>query len=93
MLAGFDSVLLGGQAERIPAHRMQHVEAARAAVARQNVRGRVAFRMPDVQSRAARIRKHVEDVELRRQLRCGHLAGDFVPLSERMSYAEFPRRG
>jgi hypothetical protein len=72
MLAGLDGVLLGGQAERVPAHRMQHVEALRAFVARQNVRGGVAFGMPDVQARAARIRKHVEDVKFRRQLCGGH---------------------
>ena len=64
MLAGLDGVLLGGQAERVPAHRMQYVEAARAAVAGEDVRGGVAFRMPDVQTRAARIREHVQDVKL-----------------------------
>ena len=64
-----------GQAEGIPAHRMQHVETARAAVARQNIRGGVTFRMADVQARAAGIGEHVEDVKLGRQLRRGHFAG------------------
>ena len=65
MLAGLDRVLLRGQTERIPAHRMQHVEAAHAFVARQDVGGGVTFRMSDVQPGAARIREHVEDVEFR----------------------------
>ena len=65
MLARLDGVLLGRQAERIPAHRMQDVEAAEPFVARQDVRGGVALRMADVQTRAARIGKHVEDVKFR----------------------------
>ncbi len=65
MLAGLDGVLLGGQAEGIPAHRMQHVEAAHPLVAGEDVGGGVAFRVADVQARAARVGEHVEDVELR----------------------------
>ena len=91
MLAGLDGVLLGGQAERIPAHRMQHVETLRAFVARENIRGGVTFRMPDVQARAARIRKHVENVKFRRQLRCGHLAGNFMALRRTDDSQESPR--
>ena len=63
MLAAFDRVLLRGQAECVPAHRMQHAEAAHPFVARNNVRGGVTFGMPDVQARPARVRKHVEDVK------------------------------
>ena len=63
--AGFQRVLLGRQAERVPAHRVQHVEAAHALVARHDVRGRVAFGMADVQPLARRVREHVEHVVLR----------------------------
>ena len=65
MRAGLDGVLLGGQAEGVPAHRMQHVEAAHAPVAAQDVGGGVAFGMADVQPGPAGIGEHVEDVELR----------------------------
>ena len=65
MLAGLDRVLFRRQAEGIPAHRMQHIEAAHALVARDDIGRGVAFGMADVQARAARIREHVEDVEFR----------------------------
>ena len=71
MLAGLDGVLLGGQAEGVPADRMQDVVAERAAIAGQNVRGGVAFRVPDMQPRAGRVGEHVEDVELGQLLRPG----------------------
>ncbi len=58
-------VLLGRQAERVVAHRVQNVEALHALEARHDVRGRVALGMPDVQARAARVREHIQDVELR----------------------------
>src|ERR1035437_7416311 len=45
--------------------------------------------MPDVQARAARIRKHVEDVELFGQLRGGHLARNFMAHGERMTRGNF----
>ncbi len=61
---GLDRVLLGGQAEGVPAHRVQHVEPAHSLVAAQDVGGRVALGMADVQARPAGIGKHVEDVEL-----------------------------
>ena len=63
MLAAFDRVLLRGQAECVPTHRMQHVEAAHPFVASYDVRGGVTFGMPNVQARPARVRKHVEDVK------------------------------
>ena len=63
--AGLDGVLLGGQAEGVPAHRVQDVEAAHALVAGQDVGGGVAFGMADVQAGAAGVGEHVEDVELR----------------------------
>ncbi len=64
MGAGVDGVLLGGQSERIPAHRVQHVEAAHPLVTAINVRGRVAFGMADVEAGAAGVGEHIEDVEL-----------------------------
>ena len=60
--AGLDRVLLGRQAERVPAHRMQDVEAAHPLVAGQNVRRGIAFRMPYVQPGRTGVGKHVEDV-------------------------------
>ena len=51
MLPGLDGILLGRQAKCVPAHRVQDVEAAQAFVASEDVGGRVAFRMPDVQAR------------------------------------------
>ena len=65
VLAGLDGVLLGGQAERVPAHRVQHVEAAHFFVAPDDVRRRVALGMADVQPRAARVGEHVEHVVFR----------------------------
>ena len=75
MLAGLHGVLLGGQAEGVPTHGMQHIETGRPAIARQNVRGGVALRMPDVQPRAAGVGEHVENIKLRRQLRGRRRAG------------------
>ena len=59
-----DGVVLGRQTERVPAHGMQHVHAAHALVAAEDVGGRVTFRMPDVEPLARRIGKHVENVVL-----------------------------
>ena len=58
--AGLHRELLGGQAERVVTHRVQHVEAVHAAEARVHVGGDEAERVPDVQSDPARIREHVE---------------------------------
>ena len=65
MLSGLDRILFGGQSERVPAHRMENVETAHSFVARDDIGRGVAFRMTDVQSGAARIRKHVEHVKFR----------------------------
>ena len=65
MLAALDRVLLGRQPERVPAHRMEDIEPAHPFVTRDDVGGRIAFRMSDVQTGAARIRKHIEHVEFR----------------------------
>src|SRR6478736_10027328 len=65
MLTGFDRVLLRGQTKRVPAHRVQDVEAAQAFIASNDVSCRVAFRMTNVQPGPARVRKHIEHVEFR----------------------------
>ena len=62
MSPGRDGVLLCGQAEGIPAHRVQHVEAAHALVAGHDVGGGVALGMADVQSVTRGIGEHVEHV-------------------------------
>ena len=62
---GLDRVLLRRQAEGIPAHRVEHVEAAHPLHARHDVGGDVALEVTDVEPRARWIREHVEAVELR----------------------------
>ena len=63
VLSRLDGVLLGRKTERVVTHRVQDVESLEAFVARIDVQGDVAQRMPDVQARSRRIGKHVEDVE------------------------------
>ena len=65
MLAALHCELFGRQPERIEAHRVQHVVAGHAHVARVHVGADEAQRVPDVQALAAWIRKHVEDELLR----------------------------
>ena len=62
VLASLNRILLGGQSERVPAHRVQHVETTHPLVPRNNVRRRVALGMADVQAAPAGVREHVEDV-------------------------------
>src|SRR5262249_44719534 len=64
VLAGLDRVLLGGQAERVPAHRMEDVVALHALPPRDDVRADVADRVADVEARPRGVREHVEHVEL-----------------------------
>ena len=64
MRIGLDGVLLGGQAEGVPAHRVQDVISPHPLVAANDVGGGIALGMADVQAGAARVGKHVEDVEL-----------------------------
>ena len=59
---GLHRVLLGGQAERVPADRVQDVEAPGAPVAGDDVRRGVALGMADVQPRPRGVGKHVEHV-------------------------------
>ena len=86
VLAVLDGVLLGRQAECVPAHRVQHVKALCAAVSRQNVGSGVAFRVTDVQTFAGRVGEHVEDVEFRRQLLgARRFSLETVPFRKRVS--------
>ena len=62
--AGVNGVLLGGQAEGVPAHRVQHVLPAHALIAADDVRGGVPFGMADVQAIAAGVGEHVQHVDL-----------------------------
>ena len=65
VLARLDGVLLGRQAEGVVAHRVQHVEALQALVAREDIAGDIAQRVPHVQSGSGRIGKHVQHIEFR----------------------------
>ena len=61
VLAGVDGVVLGRQAERVVAHRMQHAPAGAAVEVRDRVADGVVLQMPDV--RLARgVRQHLEHV-------------------------------
>ena len=62
--AGLLGVLLGRQAEGVPAHRVHHAAAPHPLIAADDVGGRVALGMADVQPVAAGVGEHVEDVEL-----------------------------
>ena len=62
VLTGLDRALLGGQPERVEAHRVQYVVTAHAPVPRVGVGADVAQRVPDVQTRPGRVGKHVQDV-------------------------------
>ena len=61
---------------------MQHVETQRATVPCEMSIDRVAIRMPAYAGRTARIRKHVEDVKLGRQLPGVHFAGQMMTPGE-----------
>src|SRR5689334_14254579 len=75
MLTGFDRVLFRWQSEGVPAHGMEHVEAAHPFVAGDDISSGVTFRMSDMKTSAAGIRKHVEDVEFRFCRIKAHLVG------------------
>ena len=62
--ARLDRVLLGGEAERVEAHRVQDVEALGALVAADDVRGGVALGVADVEAGAGGVGEHVQRVVL-----------------------------
>ena len=64
VLAGLDGELLGGQPERVEAHRVQHVVAGHPLEAGEHVGADEAERVSDVQAGARRVREHVEHEQL-----------------------------
>ncbi len=64
VLAGFDGELLGGQAECVEAHGVQHVVAGHPLEPGEHVCADEAQRVPDVQPRARWVREHVEHEQL-----------------------------
>ncbi len=78
--AGLDGILLGRQAERVEAHRVQHVVAGHPLVAGEHVGADVAERMADVQTDARRVREHVLDEQL------------LAALGDEIRIAEWPGR-
>ena len=68
VLAGLDRVVLGGQAERVVAHRVQHAPAGAPVEVRDRVAHRVDLQVADVRL-AARVREHHEHVGVRRPAR------------------------
>ena len=65
MHAGLDRVVLGGQAERVVAHRVQHAAPQAAVEVGDRVAERVALEVADVRL-AARVGEHLEHVGARR---------------------------
>ena len=59
MGTGLHRILLGGQPERVEPQRVQHVAARHPVIARVDIRGDVAERMPDVQPLPGRVGEHV----------------------------------
>ncbi len=56
--------VLGGQAERVPSHGMQHVESRHPLVAADHVAWDVVVQMADAEAGAGGVGEHLEDVEL-----------------------------
>src|SRR3954451_12916545 len=86
MLARADRVVLGWQAERVVAHRVQHLRALAPLVLRDRIADRVVLQVADVRL-AAGVREHLQDVHGIRRARVviGHLPGallgpDLLPL-------------
>ena len=71
------------QPERIPSHRMEHIEPLHPLVARKDVGRRVALGVAHMKSRARRVGEHVEHVVLRLGVVLGRLEG-LVGLPERL---------
>jgi hypothetical protein len=60
--AGLDGVLLGGQAERVPAHRVEDAEPLHLLVSADDVGGGVALGVSDMEPRAGGVGEHIEAV-------------------------------
>lgn len=64
MGAGLFGVLFGGESKGIPTHGVHDACSPHPLVSADDIGGRVAFGVPDVESVAARVGKHVEHVDL-----------------------------
>ena len=64
VLAGLHGKLLGGQAEGVEAHGVQHVATGHPLIAGEHVGADESERMADVQAVVRRVREHVEDEQL-----------------------------
>ena len=64
MYAGLNGVLLRGQTECVPTHGMQNVEALHLLETTDDVGGRVALGVPNMEPRAGWVREHVQAIEL-----------------------------
>ena len=84
-------VLFGGEAKRIPAHRVQDLLASHPTVAADDVGRRVALGMPHVQPGPRRVREHVEDIHLRLRgiERCGFERLVLIPKSLPLRFNAF----
>ena len=65
VLTGLDGILLGGQSVSVISHRIENIEAVEPLIAGVDVAGNVSQRMTYMQSRAGRVREHVEHVVFR----------------------------
>ncbi len=84
-----DGGVLGRQAERVPSHRMQHVEASGALVARHHVAHRVVAHVPHVDA-PGRVGEHLQHVVFRARIGVGGgedaaLVPDFLPAGLRLA--------
>ena len=86
MRSGLDGVLFGGQAEGVPSHGVQDVEAVHAFEAAPDIRRRIAFRMADVEARSGWVGEHVEYVEFFPRLVAVHGLEGFVFLPEGLPF-------
>ena len=59
---GFDRVIFCRQPEGVPPHRVQHIKPAHAFISHRDIGGGVALGMADMQTVAARIRKHIKHI-------------------------------
>ena len=65
MYAGIDRILLGRQTEGVETHRVQDVVPGLPPVARYDIGADIPQRVPDVQTGARGVRKHIQHVVLR----------------------------
>ena len=61
---GLFGVLLGGEAESVPPHRVEDRETVHPLIARDDICGGVSFRVADMQAVSARVREHIQDIRL-----------------------------